>query len=235
MTPKVLIYLAVWKRPEITELCFMGLERLRKIFGTKAFAVISEPEMKALCKRYRVDYCIHDNQPLGLKKNFGLQVAMKRHSFDYIIEIGSDDLLKNEIMEVYPWDRHFMGLKSFIQMNSEDGDCRRWGLKDGGFGIGRAISREALEAMRNEEGRLQLWSDNFNKRLDGNSTMRLAIEGVGQKCYFSEEPVAIDVKSQQNIWPYNPNAGEPYEFAKAISGLSYNEVNALKALQRVAV
>lgn len=235
MKPKILIYLAVWKRPEITELCFMGLERLRKNFGTKAFAVISEASMIPLCIKYQVDYCLHENSPLGKKKNFGLQVAMTRHPFDYIIEIGSDDLLKNEIMEVYPWTFSFMGLRSFIQMNSEDGECRQWSLRDGGFGIGRAIRRDVLEALINEDGRLQLWSDEFNKRLDGNSTMRMALEGVGQRTFHSDEPLAIDVKSEQNIWPFDKNAGEPYDFAKAISGLSYNEVCALKALQNATV
>jgi hypothetical protein len=235
MMPKVLIYLAVWKRPEITEICFMGLERMRKNFGIKSFAVISELSMRPLCKKYRVDYCIHDNDPLGRKKNFGLQVAMKRHSFDYIIEIGSDDLLKNEIIETYPWSYSFMGLKSFIQMNSIDGESRKWSLADGGFGIGRAIHRSVLEAMRNEYGILQLWPDHYNKRLDGSSVMKMAIEGVGQRTFDSAEPLAIDIKSETNIWPFNKDAGEPYEFAKAISGLSYPEMCAIKALQHAAV
>lgn len=213
----------------------MGLDRLRKNFGTKAFAVISEDSMKPLCKKYRVDYCIHENEPLGLKKNFGLQVALKRHSFDYIIEIGSDDLLKNEIMEVYPWEFSFMGLKSFIQMNSVDGACRKWSLKDGGFGVGRAIRRDVLESLINEEGRLQLWSDNYNKRLDGVSVMRMGMIGAGQRSFESLEPVAIDVKSDQNIWPFDSKSGEPYDFAKAISGLSYQEVCAIKSLQYATV
>ena len=83
--PKLLLFLAVWQRPVITEICFMGLERLRKNFNVDAFAVISEDSMKPLCKKYSIDYCMHENLPLGSKKNYGLTQAMKK-DFDFLVD-----------------------------------------------------------------------------------------------------------------------------------------------------
>src|SRR6478752_4031551 len=96
---RLLVFLAVWKRPEITEICFMGIDRLRKtgLFPIEAFAVISEESMIPLCEKYNIDYCFYKNEPLGEKKNFGLTEAYKKE-WDYLVEIGSDDLLKNEYL-----------------------------------------------------------------------------------------------------------------------------------------
>jgi hypothetical protein len=148
---KILIFLAVWRRPEITEICFMGIDRLRKAgsFEIDTLAVISEKSMIPLCKKYDIDFVEHKNEPLGEKKNVGLNYAMLK-SWDYLIEIGSDDLLKTEILECYRpfFERgdEFFGIKDFIFLNSEDGKCRR--LKsDTIYGAGRCMSRKLIERL----------------------------------------------------------------------------------------
>jgi hypothetical protein len=228
---KVLIFLAVWKRPEITEICFMGLERLRKKFGVQAFAVISEEPMIPLCEKYGVDWCMHENDPLGTKKNFGLTQAMKK-DFDFMIEIGSDDLLKDGIFELYPFDRDVMALKDFIMINSEDGECRRLRDRDANFGLGRAISRKALESCKCKDGVYRLWGERHSHGLDNNSTFRLAGKGFLEKRYASAEPLAIDIKSAVNIWPFQ-KIGTEYDFDKAMDGLGENEIEAIKSLAYV--
>jgi hypothetical protein len=96
---KILIYLAVWKRPQITELCFLGIQRLRRSFNVEALAVISEEEMKPLCEKYGVHWVMYKNEPLGEKKNYGLRKA-KEFDFEYLMEIGSDDKLSVEEKEM---------------------------------------------------------------------------------------------------------------------------------------
>src|SRR5690348_6599448 len=99
---KLLIYLAVWKRPEITELCLVGLNRLKThpCFDIDILAVISEESMIPLCEKYGVKWVMSENRPLGRKKNNGLQEARK-FEFDYLMEIGSDDLVLNELLDWY--------------------------------------------------------------------------------------------------------------------------------------
>lgn len=145
---KLLVFLAVWKRPEITEICFMGLERLRNNsrHPIEAFAVISEESMIPLCKKYRIKYTFYKNEPLGEKKNYGLTKAMEL-DWDYMIEIGSDDLIKNELIEKYSnyFEKYEMfGTKDSIIIDSKTGKCRRL-QSDTPYGLGRCISRKTIE------------------------------------------------------------------------------------------
>lgn len=145
---RLLFFLAVWKRPEITEICFMGLNRLKKsgLYPIETLAVISENSMVPLCKKYGIDYTFYKNEPVGEKKNHGLTQAFKKR-WDYLIELGSDDLLKTEVLEMYRphlGARDLLGIDHFCYINSEDGNCRRM-TSNTSFGLGRAISRDALQ------------------------------------------------------------------------------------------
>lgn len=229
-TTKLLIFLAVWKRPEITEICFMGVDRLRKsgLFPIEAFAVISEASMVPLCRKYSIDYCFHDNQPLGEKKNFGLMQSLYKQ-WDYMIEIGSDDLLKTELLNAYaPYfgKRDVIGLNSFYYLNSEDLECRHYS-NPSLFGIGRAISRHAVEHVG------KLWDDALVKGLDNYSTYNL------MKCGFLDtrisRPLAIDIKSEVNIWKFNYLKGVKVDFEEVVNGLSEQEIEAIKTLQHAEV
>lgn len=147
---RLLFFLACWKRPEITEICFMGLNRLKRagLYPVETLAVVSEHSMVPLCKKYGIDYVIYKNNPVGEKKNFGLTEAFKK-KWDYLIELGSDDLLKTELLEVFRphfGTRDLLGINHFAYINSEDGQCRRM-TSDTSFGLGRAISREALQRV----------------------------------------------------------------------------------------
>jgi len=145
---KVLVFLAVWKRPEITEICFMGLNRLRKNsrLPIECFAVISEESMIGLCEKYSIKWTFYKNEPLGEKKNHGLDEAMKLE-WDFIIEIGSDDLIKDELIEIYESympKYEMFGSKDSIIIDSETGRCRRL-ISDTPYGLGRCISRKVIE------------------------------------------------------------------------------------------
>lgn len=227
MQAKLLVFLAVWKRPEITEICFMGINRLRSgRFPIEAFAVISEDSMIPLCDKYGIEWVMYKNEPLGEKKNFGLKEAMKK-DFDYMIEIGSDDLLKNEYLELFPWTDPVYGLREFIMMDTETGYCRKQTSRDAAYGLGRAIRKDVLTQVGD------LWHDRQTCGLDNQSTVKLASHKFGEKRVLGE--VAIDLKSGVNIWPYNHRMGEEHSFSKAISGLSLKEVTALKTLMYAEV
>jgi hypothetical protein len=273
---KILIFLAAWKRPEITEICFQGIRRLQDAskFPVDTMCVISEESMIPLCEKYGIDYIIYKNEPLGEKKNAGLNAAMLR-SWDYLLEIGSDDLLKTEILDAYlPFferGEELFGVKDFLYINSEDGDCRR--LKTNTtYGAARCISRKVIErvaygvdVIANEGiisvgrstgagqrgfftvdtaqhleklGRVQiigkpryrLWKDDIMQGLDNNSGYFLAKHFVSHKTVATENAMVIDIKSKDNIWPFNPELGEPFDLAEAMIGLSEDEKINLLAL-----
>lgn len=220
---KIVFFIPVWKRPEITEICFMGIDRLRKlgIHEVSGFAVISEEEMKPLCDRYGIEYCFYKNLPLGEKKNYGVNQLLKK-DFDYMVEIGSDDILKNEFLTLYPWNIPVMKLADFIIMDSETLECRRISGKIPKYGTGRAISRNVLETVK-------LWPEKSNKGLDNSLMMAISIAGYPIKWFKSEEPISIDIKSEVNIWPFS-NVGKKYPLEKALLGLSEVEIEAIKQI-----
>ena len=223
---KLLVYTAVWKRPEITEICFMGIKRLRKSFDVDALAVISEEEMKPLCEKYNVKYCMYKNLPLGEKKNYGLSQALKL-DWDYLIEIGSDDLIKDDLIRLYKplfGEYHLIGASEFIHLNSETAECRKF--KSTIHGAARAISRETIEKFP------KLWYDALNKGLDKNSHFKLVTSGIPSK-RVSGEPMVIDIKSDVNIWKFT-RKGTKYPFNEAMRGLSIDEINAIRSLNVAA-
>lgn len=253
----------------------MGLNRLRnsRLFTIDTLAVISEESMIPLCKKYGIDYVFYKNDPLGEKKNYGLTQAVKK-DWDYLIELGSDDLLRTDILELYR--PHFgkldlFGLKYVMYLNSETGEFRE--LKtDTAYGCGRAISRKLVEqhcrgvdvlahtdmiggAFPVNKGKIgffpestakeleklkygtitgsvryRLWKDEIMKGMDNSSNYFLARKGILFKGIPSEKAMAIDIKSKENIWPFNPELGTPVDMEEAMKGLSQEEQSALIAI-----
>lgn len=228
---KILVFLALWKRPRITELCFKGLNRLRQHpnFDIQVLAVASEPEMLPLCEKYNVHAVTHENLPLGRKKNFGLQAA-KSFEFDYLLEIGSDTLVLNDLLDEYRRSfigvHHFFGIGDAAFIDSETQECRRVGGAST-YGGGRMISRVALEKMN-----WTIWPDKQNKGLDNASVLKLATQGgfFYQQLKPGSVPLVIDIKSEVNIWPFNHLLGVKYDAERILERLSEDEVETIKEL-----
>lgn len=154
---RIVFYLACWRRPEITELCFMGLNRLMEYdpgrFQCSAFAVISEESMIPLCKKYGIDFLMYENEPVGMKKNAGLEEVLKK-DFDYLIELGSDDLILNELLDCYEpamkagFD--FIGSRDLLMVDAtEPENCRQIAFDgDVAQGLGRCMSKKMLDQFK---------------------------------------------------------------------------------------
>lgn len=227
---KLLFYLALWKRPEITEICFIGLKRLCNKFNGEILAVISEEEMIPLCEKYGVMWVMHNNTPIGRKKNFGLRESL-RLEWDYVVELGSDDLIKDELIELYLPEMQkgtpvlYCGSVSFI--NSETLACRY--IKSGSpFGLGRAIKRSVIE----EDHEIY---PAINNGLDKMVLFTMSKRGVLGKIVKTERPLTIDIKSDVNIWKYSSSLGQKIGLTEVLEGLSSEEVEAIKSLAGVTV
>lgn len=230
---KLLIYLAVWRRPEITELCFMGINRLKKhsAYDIQSLAVISERPMVALCEKYGIKWVMAENQPLGRKKNAGLKSA-QAYDFDYLMEIGSDDLITLDLLTQYldyVGVVDFFGISDAAYIESSSGYCRRLTTSSSTYGAGRMISRKVLDAMD-----WKLWDDGLNRGLDNNSVRNIAAKGFKfYKVPPMQEPGVIDVKSDENLWKFNYFLGAEYSIQHILPLLSDAEQNKLNELQYV--
>ena len=250
--PKILILIPVWKRPEITEICFSGLDRIRKHRANiEILAVISENEYKARCDTHEIEYTFFENQPLGAKKNHGLKVALDK-DWDYLIELNSDDLIKNELLDIYDTLNHdYLALRNFCFLDSKTLRLKEVESKTA-YGIGRRYSRRAVESCKvktmhmketciTSEGVLErgkvydvkqeniygnvisegikMWNDAASAGMDNFSNLLLNSRGYFAKQIFCKEPLAVDIKSDVNIWAFNENAGIDYDLDKFKNGL----------------
>lgn len=202
----------------------MGICRLRKLgmFPIQAFAVISEESMIPLCEKYDIRWKMYKNEPLGEKKNFGISEALKL-DWDYLIEIGSDDVLKDEYLEAIKPElgkRDFFGINHVIYINSEDGACRRFATRHS-FGMGRVMSRKLIETVG------KLWDDKKDRGMDNGSNFKIQRVGFLDKQIRTTYPLGIDIKSAVNIWPFNYLTGAEYTLEEALNGLSDQEIEAI--------
>lgn len=225
---KLLIYLAVWRRPSITEICFTGIQRLKNHpdYDIRALAVISEESMIPLCEKYGVEWVMYKNEPLGEKKNAGLQKA-KEIEFDYLMEIGSDDLILNELLDDYKQylgKYLFFGVSDAAYIESDTLACRRL-ISRSTYGAGRMIHRSVLEKVD-----WKLWNDHINRGMDNNSVLSLQRKGVMyQRVTPMEFPGVIDVKSDENLWKFNYFLGVEYDINEIFKMISDEEVKLIES------
>ena len=237
----------------------MGLDRLRlHRANIEVLAIISEDSYKARCNSHNVDYTFFENQPLGAKKNHGLKVALER-DWDYLLELNSDDVIKNELLDIYDtMDDDFEALRNFCFLDSKTLEARQVESKTA-YGIGRRYSRKAVEACKVAKVKVKtscisgggalaegiekdvkpyiakdlekagyatiinegvrMWNDEASAGMDNFSNIRLEDNGFKCKQIFTEEPLAVDIKSDINIWKWNPDAGQKYSLDDLKNGL----------------
>lgn len=195
----------------------------------EVLTIISEKSYTSLCKRYDVPYTFFENYPLGRKKNHGLQEALKK-DWDYLMEMNSDDIVKNDLLDLYDTvDYDYCGLKNFLFIDSKTMEARQ--VADNTlYGIGRRYSRRLVEKTG------EMWNNTANVGMDNYCNWKIWKEtGTEGKQLFTPEPYAADIKSDVNIWPFNPDFGVKYKIEEFFKGLSEQEINGIKDLQSSGV
>lgn len=207
---KIGILTAVWKRPEITRIFAEGIKRLQKQFDIVPVVVGSEGETSmSLCHEYGFMYLERPNEPLGHKFNEGLRV-FKNIDVDYIMIMGSDDLISNNlikaympfmekrkdvigILDIYFYDILEKQLHYLSGYGLKPQDKHRKGEP---LGLARCIKRDVIERLQ-----WQLWMNGINKGLDWTMTQRLKRIRVRPVVMRLKDigALAVDLKSRQNI------------------------------------
>ena len=96
----ILIFTAFHQRPQISQLYWYGIERLKKNFNIKVLSIISDDSNKTLAEKYS-DFIIEtETKPLGKKLNSGLKKVLEL-DFDFMVQLGSDNLMTDRLMSVY--------------------------------------------------------------------------------------------------------------------------------------
>jgi len=142
---RICLLIAVWKRVELTELVYKQLKNVLPDY-VDALIVGSEYDHEKLAKKYSFKYCSHENI-LGAKLNHALSIALKSE-WDYLMQIGSDDLIHPDIFEAYKphYGQDIFGIDKCYMHEQNSGKTKLFTYSGGALlGAGRMISRKAIE------------------------------------------------------------------------------------------
>ena len=218
---KTHILTALWQRPEITRICFEGIKRL----GLSATASISEESYIKTCEEYGIDWVMTPNQPVGHKWNAGMIQALN-HKWDYVMILGSDDIVTNSIFDIY---KPLMGVYFMFGVDScyfyHKGKIKRFSYKDKStmsVGAGRMLHRSLVEDC------MPLWGD-VNRSLDGSCLKRIRSKGYDEKVVSLGDAVIMDIKSDTNLNHFSRLEGD-FVNATILDFFSYKERMLLRDL-----
>lgn len=201
--PRILILTAFHKRAHISELYWLGIERLRENFNIKTMAIVSDPENKKLAEEHS-DFVVETtNEPLGRKMNTGMAEAVKQE-FELLMQLGSDNLISNAGMmknvDMFCKGNLFFGHNRILFYDSVTKKAKQK-FYGNVFGAGRCIARPILiKAMR----KAPLWEDDRKRGLDISSehSIEKSVGFISIPVEFVV-PQVIDIKSDENIWAYD--------------------------------
>ncbi len=209
---KILILIPLWKRPEVVELCFknIGWFRIMTSWSIEILAIISpeDPnimELEELCWAYNIEKCYFPNQPLGEKHNAGINYALQKFDFDYLMNFGSDDLIHPSISDLYqPYFNEktpIFGINSlfFYDLDTKKTFFFKTYTEDYAIGAGRMISRALLDKMKFRG--IEMYENSIMRSCDGNSANRIlswtGVKNTVINC--GKFPYIVDVKTATNI------------------------------------
>jgi hypothetical protein len=203
---KILIYVAIWKRPEITRLHMQNVRRLVEYdparFEITPFYVVSEDWAETLCNEFGYRFHRTENNPLGRKMNAGLRQFINE-PHDFLLGMGSDDFVEPSFLEEYlPYfeTRPIFGLKEVYLINEANAMIKRCKVDRGCFGALRVIRWDLLQVAAFDGKRfIGIWNDTQARALDYVSSINIKAR-TGYFVY----PVQIgaklfDLKNEVNI------------------------------------
>jgi len=214
MKTKIIIMIPCWKRAGVLKIVSEQLELFFEANSDKYLITVlfvfsqEDPELDALVKiynnaTYRRDNVFFGNWKLGRKHNAGIRKA-NEIGYDYIMNMGSDDLIHPDIMKLYaPLIADKVAVfgitKLYFHDIVEDKTVHfSYYNNPNVVGAGRMISRAAMAEVKNKFG--SLYDFEIKRRLDGQSAQRLLQCGFKQIGVDPGDfPYIVDIKCGENI------------------------------------
>lgn len=209
---KVAIVSAVWKRPEVFEMFAKGINNLVKCCPDVEFhVIIAGSEWRAseyMVKNQGYTYIEIPNEPLATKHNSTTYAAGKL-GVDYVICLGSDDIISPELFREY--EKHmregvdFIGVTDFYFYDTVTKKAAYWGgyrekwRLNHTCGAGRVLSARLMTAWD-----WMPWENKDSNILDNSMESKLAAMNHSKEIFSLKENglYALDVKSSTNMTPF---------------------------------
>ena len=167
---KVLIFITVWKRPEVTDLTYSGLDRVQSILkeegiDSKVFVVSSEDYHTKKAQQRGYEVVEVENFPVGAKMNTGMKHALELDwDWDCMLRMDSNNLLSSLYVRMwvaaYKSGLDIFGSSQFVALMPNKVHARIFNMSIGFGPVGMGVARKVLEAQKE-------WFDlTISKRVD---------------------------------------------------------------------
>jgi hypothetical protein len=202
---KIQIVIPLYKRPEVTKVCFDYLRHMIESLpqhDIKVLCVSSELEHYELCEAYGFEHIAFKNDPLGEKINFAIKWALD-YEWDYLMTMNSDSVISPNLFFDY-YDDFFgndvFGVSRVTYVNFYTDEAVDFEYHFSLLGVGRCMSRQVVERMFKEVG--EVYEGFRNKGLDDSVLSNLRKIGVRPMFVQYKGQMVYDLKSDVNIHPW---------------------------------
>lgn len=228
--PKILMYTAMYGRHSIFDIMYAGFRACRDHWSNQLdislFVVASTDEDCNYLSSLGIDYVRHENKPIGRKFSRGLCDILTLTDFDYLMPLGSDDVINPDLFDYYLVEiqkgTRYFGTHSIALLHPETSRAKIFRIPEGNrigmIGPGRMIHRSIVEHFNG-----YLWPAE-NKGLTLYSNTRITTIADPVVIYpQNNEVLMFDIKSDDNIWSYDRVIGDVYDstFVEHFSRLPY--------------
>jgi hypothetical protein len=214
MKPKLIFLTCTFNRPNITKIFRDNLldiqNKTKDLFEFVNIVIDSDNSNYDIFKDHSsFIYHNHDNLPVSNKWNYGSSLCSSI-DFDYIIIIGSDDILDESILIKYyeymiaGYD--FIGILDLYVYNILTDNLYYWSgysepiRKGETIGLGRCLSKQLVKKLN-----YNLWHNNKNKGLDSSMNTKINnLSNIKKITFYSKDiGICCDIKSETNITSFS--------------------------------
>lgn len=214
---KIVIIIPLWKRPDVFRICAENLLWFinNSPHDLQVLTVISpeDPHVDDLFEittRFGFESIYAKNIPVSNKLNTGIKYCYDNYDFDYIMNMGSDDLIHPKIFELYEkpisLKKNFFGINNLYFYNSKTEEAIHYHTYNNlrAIGAGRMISRHVIKQFLFKHK--SIYESGVNRGLDGNSAYRIiGLLHIRDLVIDSDRfPYVVDIKSKENINHFDP-------------------------------
>ena len=190
------VIIPIYKRHDLTRLCFEHLKIQQDKFGFDVFIAGSEGSVsRLLAEGFGFNYIEVENNPLGAKFNSLLSLCVDH---DGVVVLGSDDFLPDRAWKLYYTldmsKKKIYGFAGCYFYSTKRKTLNLFQYKGSikTIGAGRLYNKATLDAVH-----WKLWTDTQPRGLDTDAMTRCLASGCSET--ILDQVTLIDVKHSHNI------------------------------------